>query len=443
MRRLMILSLVLAAQPVLAKPATRTPPPRLTVASASPGQSDLLPHLVMRAFETVRVLQGKSEPEATFAASFLVQIPGDKLRQIGRDLEAQYGPIGQVTDVQQTGPSSAKFKIRFEKVSANATLSIEPDAPYRVIGFYISDFTPLDDSPEAVIKEFQALSGKSSFTITRLTATGAQEVLGYQSDLQLAVGSAFKLWVLDALVEDIEQGKRSWSDVVPLSVRSLPSGTMQDWPQDSPVTLATLATLMISISDNTATDMLMRVLGRDAIAARVHATGHAAPSRMLPMLTTLEAFSLKLAPQDQVQAFADADDAAQTAMLTRLGPSFSADKIDMAQFAHTPKWINQIEWFASPRDLARVMQSLQSRKDPMVMQILSANPGLGANVAKEFSRFGFKGGSEPGVLNLTFLVQNKAGDWFVVSQTWNSVVPMVVNQTQFIALARRLLNRVK
>ncbi len=108
----------------------------------------------MRAFETVRVLQGKSEPEATFAATFLMQIPGDTLRRIGRDLETQHGPIRDVTDVRQTGPSTARFKIRFEKVSANATLAIEPHAPFRVISFYISDFVPLDDSPEATIKEF-------------------------------------------------------------------------------------------------------------------------------------------------------------------------------------------------------------------------------------------------------------------------------------------------
>lgn len=443
MRRLLILSLLIAAQPSWAKPSPAPPPQPISIAPASVGALELLPQLVMRAFETANVLIGKTTPESTFATTFLIQVPGDKLRQVGRDLEAQYGPIVEITDVEQTGPSSAKFKIRFEKGTSAATMTIEPEAPYRVIGFYISDFVPLDASPEAIVKEFQALSGKTGFTITKLTPGGPQEVLGYQSDQQFAIGSAFKLWVLDALAEDIAKGKRKWSDVVTLSARSLPSGEMQDWPLGSPVTLATLATMMISISDNTATDTLMKLLGRDALAARVHATGHAQPSRMLPMLTTLEAFSLKLFPDDQVLSYAYADDAGQVAILNRLDPAPSADLLNPARFGPMPKWIYQIEWFASPRDLAGVMQSLHQRTDPMVMQILSVNPGLSPAVASEFSRFAFKGGSEEGVLSLTWLIQNKAGDWYVVSQSWNNAAPHSVDETHFAALARQLLNRVK
>ena len=440
---MLILSLLLTSQPAWAKPNPRPAPPPLAVVPVTPGSFELLPQLVMRAFETADVLSGETTPENTFAATFLMQVPGDKLRQVGRDLEAQYGPIIEVTDVLQTGPSSAKFKIRVEKGTISATMTIESDSPYRVIGFYVSDFVPLDTSPEAIVKEFQALSGKVGFTITRLTPVGPQEVLGYQSDQQFAIGSAFKLWVLDALAEDIAKGKRKWSDVVTLSAHSLPSGEMQDWPIGSPVTLATLATLMISISDNTATDTLMNLLGRDELAARVRATGHSQPSRMLPMLTTLEAFTIKLAPDELVLAYAAGDDTAQVGILDRLDPTLSADLLNPARFGLMPKWINQIEWFASPRDMVGVMQSLQRRADPIVMQIMSVNPGLSPATARDFTSFAFKGGSEAGVLSLNWLVQNKAGDWFVVSQSWNNAAPQVVNQNHFAVLARQLLDRIK
>ncbi len=99
--------------------------------------------------------------------------------------------------------------------------------------------------------------------------------------------------MLSTLVQEIKAGKRKWSDVVPLEVHSVPSGQMQDWPIGSPVTLHTLATMMISISDNTATDALIRVLGREAVAAEMVASGHAEPSRNIPMLTTVEFFALK------------------------------------------------------------------------------------------------------------------------------------------------------
>lgn len=417
----------------------------MNVSSPSSQPIDTLIYLVMRAQEIGSVIAGKADPDATFAPLFMSQVPAAKLKEISQSLTDQYGPVVEVMDLQQTGTYNAQFKIRFERGIASATLSLDQDQPHKVIGFFISDVAALDNSPEAIVAAFAKLTGKVGFTITRLGPGAPQEVLAYHSDQQYAIGSAFKLWVLDTLAEDVAAGKRKWSDVVPLSVHSLPSGAMQDWPQGTPVTLATLATQMISISDNTATDMLMKVLGRDAIAARVRATGHSDPSRMLPMLTTLEAFSLKVASDADVDAYASADDIGQAAILDRFAPSLSADKIEAWRLTapQAAFRINRVEWFASARDLAGVMQSLRLRKDPMVMQILSVNPGLGPALASQYARFGFKGGSENGVLNLTFVVQNKAGDWYAVAASWNDPAPLGINQTHFVALTRQLLERAK
>ena len=68
----------------------------------------------------------------------------------------------------------------------------------------------------------------------------------------------------------------------PMSCRSdrasLPSGITQSWPAGSPVTLQTLATLMISISDNTATDTLV-TLERRKLDAFVATRRRARPRR--------------------------------------------------------------------------------------------------------------------------------------------------------------------
>ena len=89
------------------------------------------------------------------------------------------------------------------------------------------------------------------------------------------MGSTFKLATLTALRRDIEKKKRAWTDVVTLrpEVRSLPSGILRDWPDGSPLTLYALAALMISKSDNTATDALIGLLGRDAIEPFGRGTG--------------------------------------------------------------------------------------------------------------------------------------------------------------------------
>lgn len=426
MRRAATILALFATVPVLAQ-------------SANP-QASLLAE---RADQAGKVLQGQLPAEQVFAPSFLAQVPRAKLAEIGKSLNDQFGPILGIGNLKVTGPGKAQFQFRFAKMAANATIQLEGQEPNRIVGLLITDFVPLDDSPKSILDDFAALHGTAGFTITRLGPGGPQQVLGYQSDRQFAIGSAFKLWVLDALAEDIGRGKRKWSDVVPLTARSLPSGVMQDWPRGTPVTLATLATQMIAISDNTATDMLMQVLGREAIAARVRATGHSAPGRMLPMLTTLEAFSLKLGPAARREAYTSASDAGQAAMLARIDPELSVDKLDLAQLAPGRIWhIDTIEWFASPSDIAGVMQSLQRRKDPRVMQILSVNPGIGKDLAGQFNRFGFKGGSEEGVLNLSWLVQNRRGEWYVVSASWNDPAAPV-DTIQFLALARRLLDRVK
>src|SRR3546814_9187674 len=84
------------------------------------------------------------------------------------------------------------------------------------------------------------------------------------------------------------------------------------WPRDTPVTLQSLANWMISVSDNSAADTLIHLLGRESIEARMVAAGHSTPSRNIPFLTTVEAFALKGNNfADQRAAFLAGDDAAQ------------------------------------------------------------------------------------------------------------------------------------
>lgn len=104
----------------------------------------------------------------------------------------------------------------------------------------------------------------------------------------LAVGSAFKIFVLKALDDAVTSKRFAWEQVVflKLEATSLPSGILQNWPAQTPLTIATLANLMISESDNTATDHLIHLLGRETVE-------RAAPTRMAPCLTTSEVFVLK------------------------------------------------------------------------------------------------------------------------------------------------------
>ena len=100
MRRLLIVSLLLASPPLAAQPA---PPPTLNVTRPSSEPIDTLIYLVTRAQEIGWVLAGKADPDATFAPLFMAQVPAGKLKEISQSLTDQYGPVVEVTDIVQTG----------------------------------------------------------------------------------------------------------------------------------------------------------------------------------------------------------------------------------------------------------------------------------------------------------------------------------------------------
>jgi beta-lactamase class A len=222
-------------------------------------------------------------------------------------------------------------------------------------------------------------------------------------------------------------------------VRSLPSGQMQDWPKNAPVTLQTLATMMISISDNTATDQLIHVLGRDAVNQEVRASGHSAPDRTLPVLTTREIFALKAHPAHG-ESFAALPEDRQAVALEALAQELAAhpERFAPPTFS-TPTLIDKVEWFASAEDLRKVLRKIASLKDPTARQIMAVNPSLAAPRRKEWAYAGFKGGSEPGVLNLTWLLQKPDGTWWMLALGWNDPAKPV-EAARLELLSQRILS---
>ncbi len=387
--------------------------------------------------DIVAALKAKDAPAAVFTPTFIAAVPPSALAALVRQIEAQHGRLLRAEGFAADTPSSGHFTLLFARARASATFSIEANAPHRVTGLRISAVTPIGDSPEKIATDFAALPGRSGFAVIAL---GDQlvPILAGQPDAQFAVGSTFKLWVLDALAEDVAVGRRRWDDVVRLGPRSLPSGMMQDWPPDAPVTIETLATMMISVSDNTATDTLIRLVGRERVAERVRATGHSDPARMLPLLTTEESFALKLSPPALQAAWARADDAGQAQMLAQLDVPAIIAAGDVTALDAAPVAIDSVEWFASPMDIARVLDALRRRGDPRVLEILGVAPAMAGDLNRRFAYVGYKGGSEVGVLALSWLVRRPSGQWLAVTASWNDT-RAAVDAQRFGDLVERLV----
>lgn len=393
-----------------------------------------------RAAELVDLLSGKIAFADYFDVTFQAAIPEAQFRAINEGLIVQYGqPIAVEKAISADGRSGTVL-LRFEKGLATVLIDVSAAAGERVSGLRITGFQMADDSFDKVADALAALPGQAGFLVAALDEAGMHPLASANADRQFAVGSTFKLDILDELAAQVAAGKRRWSDVVPLSHFSFSSAGTANWPADTPVTLQTLANWMISVSDNGATDTLIHLLGRDAIERRMRMAGHSDPSRNIPLLTTVEAFALKGNNfSDLRSVFIKADDVAQRKLIDGNRDRLVLANVDGVSFTAGPRFIETLEWFASPNDIGRLMADLRARQSETLLAAMAINNGVGPVAAAEWTYLGYKGGSENGVLSMSLLGKRKSdANWFVVTASWNNPDANVATET-LIGLVTRLL----
>jgi hypothetical protein len=380
--------------------------------------------------------------EQVFAPSFMAAVPASQLSFILRKTFEQLGRCINANRLKSNTPFSGEFQFEFEKgFSSHVSLVIDRAPPHLVTGFFIGPPLPVAKSIDEMITQLKSLPGGTSLFVATIEPGGLRPIAQLNAEKPLAIGSAFKLYVLGELIRELAAQERHWTDVVPLddTARSLPSGFLRDWPVGSPLTIHTLAALMISQSDNTAADELIRLLGRDRIQKMLGVTGQMQPQLNVPFLTTLEMFKLKGDRSGKLMAgYLAANPADRLKLLNGPVAQFSRDAIEIPA---TPSHIADVEWFASTSDLGRVMKWIRDQtaddRTSAARQILAINPGL--EVSKEQWKYiGYKGGSERGVLNLTYLLEASDNRWFTVSATWNDP-EKVLDESRFFGLVERIL----
>jgi beta-lactamase class A len=196
-----------------------------------------------------------------------------------------------------------------------------------------------------------------------------------------------------------------------------PSSELSEWPRASPVTLHTLALKMIWISDNTATDHLLYLLGRKRVEEQLAAMGHADPAVNRPLLFTREMVVIRdrKAPT-RVEKYRKLDEAGRRKFLeTDIAPLHDYDAVDF-----DPAAFDTVEWYATPMDMARALDWIRnhttaatgsSRAAEPLRQVLTVDVKLKLD-AMTWPFAGFKGGSEDQVLAGNWLLQHRNGKWY-------------------------------
>lgn len=370
-----------------------------------------------------------ADAEARFAPSFLEVVPTSELPAVFERIRSQ-APLlvtaisGESTSLSATvsgeQPLVLDLSVGSDGLMDGLTLSPDP----------LADRPPAEDF-EQINAELSEVADEHHLLTAQVEDGGCVPVFERDADESAPIGSAFKLYVLGALVDSVKSGDLAWDDDLTITedLKSLPSGTLQEEPDGTTVTVQEAATAMISISDNTATDMLIDAIGVEQVEAVYADMGLQGPDGLTPLLTTKQLFQLGWGADEDARArWSTADTDEQRAILADLAPG--VEGVDPATVID-PRWQEGIDYFATANELCSAHVALQERAESPagepVRSILASNTGL-PSAAEQFDYLGFKGGAAPGQLTLTWYGEvDDAGMVAVIQVAGESVVdPNVV-----------------
>ena len=359
-----------------------------------------------------------------FTVAFLKQVPPTQLLTALTSV-AEAAPLTFGEVLGESTPLGLAARLDTTSGSLKVSIAVDPGTGHRISGLLFQPFTTVTQpgSWRQADSTLRSLASQVGLYAAEVSGDRTVPVHSLDPARVLAIGSAFKLYVLGALAHAIEHGTATWDErfAVRDAWKSLPSGNMRNAPAGTRYPLRHYAQVMIAESDNTAADHLIHRVGRRAVEAQLVPMGNSNPSRNEPFLTTREMCELKLsAAPTMLKAWMHAG----TAERRRLLPRIDALPLTLASAATwtRPRDIQTVEWFASARDLGAAMVALRRMAArpglAPIRAILSKNPGVAFN-GSVWKYVGYKGGSEPGVLCLDWLLERADGRVFVLAIVLN------------------------
>jgi hypothetical protein len=381
---------------------------------------------------------------AYFTKDFQKAVPLEYLKAIFSDL---YGDTGQCVSYKALPSGQGKYRLTLsgdKKIDALFSATFD-EASGLFSGLLLNGINAPSFQVQSwadVEAGLQKLDPHGKLSATLKTNDGTVNLSHNLSEV-FAIGSTFKLYILGALEQAISRGEHSWDEILPLNKewKSLPSGIMQDWPAGKQVKLYDYAQNMISLSDNTATDHLLYLLGRNTVQNMLTPMGNAHEQLFAPFLSTLEMFKLKWAINPtETQNYIQQNEAGRLNILNSLVQVPRSQVGTNGVSLDKPTLISQLEWFATTPENCEAMFWLADQNNQQVRSILSKNVPIIdlASPNSHWAYAGFKGGSEPGVLSMTFLLESKKGNRACFAMSWNNESE-AVSQNRFMDIVGKAL----
>ena len=374
-----------------------------------------------------------AEVNEHFDASWLSQIPAAQTQTFVNSLRTSF-PDAVVTDV--VGVTPVRITVVIDSPgspppSGFLSIGARYSGARKIVQLGSSNYGGSVQYPEdqtltmtQAADKFVTLSASPALLVGRIGSNGQCSAIVDRNATQLrATASIFKTWILAGVGRAIAAGLVSAEDPIALVATELaPGGTINSEPLGTVFPLGDLATLMMGISDNTATDLLHEVIGRDHIDGVIGNIGLANPDVLRPILGISEQFHVfRSFDLPTAQSFVNGTEAFQQQFVEEeivplgpqtTGPYFHVDLLTSGT------------WRASPMDICQAFASLR-RLPPgsEALQTVDAAFGAGAaqpDVRQDWDRVWYKGGSLAAsvddfhVLTHAWMLENAGGDPYVV-----------------------------
>ncbi|WP_278314641.1 serine hydrolase [Lolliginicoccus levis] len=352
----------------------------------------------------------ETELREHFTEDFLANVSADELN----DTLEQFGGFA-TESIAADQPNELVIVASANEERLDIALSVNEAG--EIAGLTISPAAAEMPDPPASWDELDerldAIAPEGAFLAARMDEDGSCAAVHERAATEtVPIASVFKVFVLDAVARALDEGSISPETTMTVqdATKSWPTGVLQDEADGTPVTVTEATELMMALSDNTATDLLIDLVGRDAVEesfARI--TGETGSNA--PLLTTREMFILKAVDYPELAdeyAALDGTTAKQGFIEGTLASTPLPPLSEAADWT-TPRHVDEIEWFASLDDVCNAYAALAEHDEPLIEGAISRNDGGIRLDPQVWPTVWFKGGSEPGVLALSYRAVDSDG----------------------------------